>query len=108
MRLASLFSGGKDSTYATHLAQDQGHEIECLLTAEPRNPDSWMFHTVNLHLAPLLSQALGIKGVTVDTEGAKEREIEDLERAISKLDVDRLPLEIPETFFLSLERIKNN
>ncbi len=90
MRLASLFSGGKDSTYATHLAQEQGHEIECLLTAEPRNPDSWMFHTVNLHLAPLLSQALGIKSVTVDTEGAKERELEDLEMAISKLDVDGL------------------
>jgi ABC transporter with metal-binding/Fe-S-binding domain ATP-binding protein len=90
MRLASLFSGGKDSTYATRLAQEQGHEIECLLTAEPRNPDSWMFHTVNLHLAPLLSQALGIKSVTVDTEGTKEREIEDLEMAISKLDVDGL------------------
>ena len=90
MRLTSLFSGGKDSTYATHLAQEQGHEIECLLTAEPRNPDSWMFHTVNLHLAPLLSQALGIKSVTVDTEGTKERELEDLESAISKLDVDGL------------------
>jgi ABC transporter with metal-binding/Fe-S-binding domain ATP-binding protein len=90
MRLASLFSGGKDSTYATHLAQEQGHEIECLFTVEPRNPDSWMFHTVNLHLTPLLAQAWGIKSVTVDTEGTKERELEDLERAISKLDIDGL------------------
>jgi predicted ATP pyrophosphatase (TIGR00289 family) len=49
-----------------------------------------MFHTVNLHLAPLLSQAMGIKSVTVDTEGTKERELEDLEMAISKLDVDGL------------------
>ena len=90
MRLASLFSGGKDSTYATHLAQEQGHEIECLLTVKPRNPDSWMFHTVNLHLTPLLAQAWGIKSVTVDTEGTKERELEDLERAVSTLDVDGL------------------
>ena len=90
MRLASLFSGGKDSTYATHLAQEQGHEIECLLTVKPRNPDSWMFHTVNLHLTPLLAQAWGVKSVTVDTEGTKERELEDLERAVSTLDVDGL------------------
>jgi ABC transporter with metal-binding/Fe-S-binding domain ATP-binding protein len=90
MRLASLFSGGKDSAYATHLAQEQGHKVECLLTAEPGNPDSWMFHTINLHLVPLLSHAWGIKSVTVDTEGTKERELEDLEMAISKLDVDGL------------------
>ena len=90
MRLASLFSGGKDSTYATYLAQEQGHEVACLLTAEPRNPDSWMFHTVNLHLVPLLAQAWGIKSLTVYTEGEKERELEDLEKAISKLDVDGL------------------
>ena len=27
MKLASLFSGGKDSTYAIHLAKEQGHEV---------------------------------------------------------------------------------
>jgi diphthamide synthase (EF-2-diphthine--ammonia ligase) len=27
MKLASLFSGGKDSTYAIHVAKKQGHEV---------------------------------------------------------------------------------
>jgi len=88
MRLASLFSGGKDSTYATRLAMEAGHEVECLVTVLPRSMDSWMFHTVNIRLAPLVGEAMGIRSVTAETEGDKEQEIEDLREALSRLDVD--------------------
>ncbi|UCD45711.1 MAG: diphthine--ammonia ligase [Candidatus Bathyarchaeota archaeon] len=88
MRLASLFSGGKDSTYATRLAMRAGHEVECLVTALPRSEDSWMFHTVNIDLAPLVGEAMGIKSVTAETEGRKERETEDLRATLSKLNVE--------------------
>ncbi len=71
MRLASLFSGGKDSTYASHLASREG-ELAYLVTVKPRREDSWMFHTVNLHLVPLLAEAQGLELVTVESSGEKE------------------------------------
>jgi len=64
MRLASLFSGGKDSTYAAHLATLRGDKVAYLVTMQSQREDSWMFHTVNVHLAPMLAQALGIGSKT--------------------------------------------
>lgn len=89
MRLASLFTGGKDSTYATHLASSEG-EIAYLVTVQPMREDSWMFHMVNTHLAPILARAQGIECVTVETLGEKELELEDLRRALRGLDIDGL------------------
>jgi diphthine-ammonia ligase len=88
MRLASLFSGGKDSTYATRLATLQGHEVAYLVTMESRREDSWMFHTVNSHLAPLVAEAYGIESVVAETHGEKEAELEDLRAALSRLEID--------------------
>ena len=87
MRLASLFSGGKDSTYASYLASLEG-DLVALVTVKPRRDDSWMFHTVNLHLVPLLAEAQGIKMVTVESSGEKEVELEDLKQALGALDID--------------------
>ncbi len=87
MRLASLFSGGKDSTYASFLASREG-ELVYLVTVKPRREDSWMFHTVNLHLVPLLAEAQGLELVTVESSGEKETELEDLKRALGGLDID--------------------
>ena len=88
MRLAALFSGGKDSTYAAHLAQEMSHDISYLVTMLPARDDSWMFHTVNIGLAPLVAKATGIESVVVDTSGEKEEEIQDLKPAIAGLNVD--------------------
>ena len=90
MRLAALFSGGKDSTYAVHLAREMGHDVVYLVTMLPARDDSWMFHTVNIGLAPLVAQAMGIESVVVDTSGEKEEELRDLEPAIAGLNVDGL------------------
>ena len=40
MKFASLFSGGKDSVYATYLAKKEGNSIECLIAIVSKNPDS--------------------------------------------------------------------
>jgi diphthine-ammonia ligase len=90
MRLASLFSGGKDSTYAAHLANLRGDKVAYLVTMQSQREDSWMFHTVNVHIAPMLAQALCIESVSVETRGEKERELEDMRRALEGLDVDGL------------------
>jgi ABC transporter with metal-binding/Fe-S-binding domain ATP-binding protein len=88
MRLASLFSGGKDSTYATQLASLQGHEVTHLLTMKSLREDSWMFHTINIGLTPLLAEAQGLEHILVETLGDKEQEIEDLKRSLKNLDVE--------------------
>jgi len=90
LRLAALFSGGKDSTYAAHLAREMGHDVSYLVTMLPARDDSWMFHTVNIGLAPLVAQAMGIESVVVETSGEKEAELQDLKPAIAGLNVDGL------------------
>ncbi|RLI08889.1 TIGR00289 family protein [Candidatus Bathyarchaeota archaeon] len=87
MRLAALFTGGKDSTYAAHLAEDLG-ELRYLVTMIPQREDSWMFHTVNIGLASLIAEAYGVEHVAASTSGVKEEELQDLRRVLEGLDVD--------------------
>jgi len=81
MRLGVLFSGGKDSTLALHLAA-QKEQVVCLITVASKNKESYMFHTPNIDLTALQAQALGLPLVSVVTEGQKEEELSDLEKAI--------------------------
>jgi ABC transporter with metal-binding/Fe-S-binding domain ATP-binding protein len=83
MRLGVLFSGGKDSTLALHLAADKV-EVACLITVVSENKESYMFHTPNIDITALQAEALGLPLVSVVTEGKKEEELVDLERAITK------------------------
>ena len=81
MRLGVLFSGGKDSTFALHLAAEK-EEAVCLITVVSKNKESYMFHTPNIDVTTLQAQALGMPLVSVVTEGKKEEELADLEGAI--------------------------
>ncbi len=83
MKLGVLFSGGKDSTLALHLAAEK-EQVACLITLVSRNPESYMFHTPNIEVTVLQAEALGLPMVSVETEGKKEEELADLERAIAE------------------------
>ena len=88
MRLAALVTGGKDSILALYRAQKMEHNIEVLATMIPKRDDSYMFHFPNIHLTDHISRALEIPLVTAQTSGIKEKELEDLERLLSSLDVE--------------------
>ena len=88
MRLAALVTGGKDSIFALYRAQKMGHSIEVLATMIPKRDDSYMFHFPNIHITDHISRALEIPLVTASTSGVKEKELEDLEKLLSSLDVD--------------------
>jgi len=60
MKLASLFSGGKDSVYSIFLAKKQGHEIKCLLSIFPKSAESHLLHYPNLKWTNLQSQSMQI------------------------------------------------
>jgi ABC transporter with metal-binding/Fe-S-binding domain ATP-binding protein len=83
MKLGVLFSGGKDSTLALHIAT--AHEqVACLITLISLNKESYMFHTPNIELAKLQAEALELPSVTRMTQGRKEEELKDLEQAIAE------------------------
>ncbi len=87
MRVAALISGGKDSMLAMHIAAEK-HEIVCLVSAIPENPESYMFHTPNLHLLDAIALCLDRPIYKVPTPGKEEEEVEDLTKALQVLKID--------------------
>ena len=88
MKIAALFSGGKDSVYTIYIAQQYGWDITHLVSILPKIPDSWMYHSVNIHLTKLLSEALNISLISKETTGEKEKELSDLEELLQPLTID--------------------
>lgn len=88
MRLAALYSGGKDSSLALYLAAQMGHEIAYLINIIPSNGNSWIFHVPNVKFVPFMSDALNIPLVTAETDGTEEGDIMALENVLEGLDVN--------------------
>jgi diphthine-ammonia ligase len=88
MRVAALFSGGKDSVFAVYITQQFGWEISHLVTILPEKSDSWMFHSINIHLSELLAESIGIPLVKKSTKGEKETELLDLKHLLQDLEID--------------------
>ncbi|KCZ70666.1 metal-binding-domain/4Fe-4S-binding-domain containing ABC transporter, ATP-binding protein [Candidatus Methanoperedens nitroreducens] len=88
MKLAALISGGKDSSFAIYRALQEGHTVTDLVTIKPESEDSYMFHSANIHLTDLISQACGIPLTSRTSSGEKEKELDDLKDALRSLKVD--------------------
>jgi len=86
MNVAVLFSGGKDSTYAIYLARKQGLKVKYLVSLFPEKEDSWMFHSVNIHLTEMLAEAMNIPIITRQTQA--EKELSDLKNVLKNLEID--------------------
>jgi ABC transporter with metal-binding/Fe-S-binding domain ATP-binding protein len=56
----SLFSGGKDSSWALYRALEAGLPVERLLTVHP-DGDSYMYHVPETELASLAAESIGIE-----------------------------------------------
>jgi diphthine-ammonia ligase len=85
MKVAVLFSGGKDSTYSIFLAKKQGHEIRCLLSVFPKSDNSHLLHHPNLHLTYLQSQSMQIPQLVISSESDEsDKEISALEKILTQ------------------------
>lgn len=85
MRLAALFSGGKDSTYAVYLAEKLGHEVPILLTVNPANEESYYFHYPNVWITRLQAEAMGKIHIITRAGPTRNDEINALADLIDKV-----------------------
>ena len=85
MKVAILFSGGKDSTMALYYALKEEEDVKYLLSMKSVNDESYMFHVPNIHITDLLAEALDIPIISAVTQGVKEEELEDLKREFENL-----------------------
>jgi diphthine-ammonia ligase len=92
----SLFSGGKDSSYACWLAIERGLDVRGLVTVHPEG-DSYMYHVPATELAGLAAESIGLPLYEVEPDdfeadaatdsGAQgDAELEPLEAALGGLD----------------------
>ena len=88
MNVAALFSGGKDSVYSIYIAQQWGWNVTHLVTILPENKDSWMFHSINIHLTEKVAEAIDISLIKKHTKGEKEKELNDLKDILKDLEIE--------------------
>ena len=88
MRLASLYSGGKDSSFSLYVAEQSGHEVPYLVNIVPQDRASWIFHTPNLNVVPTLAEAMGKEVILGSSTGEEDSDMEGLRRALEGLDID--------------------
>jgi ABC transporter with metal-binding/Fe-S-binding domain ATP-binding protein len=88
VRVAALFSGGKDSTYAAYVAQQRGWDLTHLIAIHPADPASMLYHVPNLHLTPLLAEAMGLPLIEEDAGVGEDAELDALRRAIPRTGAD--------------------
>ena len=74
MKLAALFSGGKDSTYSIYKVKQMGHNVQCLVTVFPKSSDSHLLHFPTIGLTKLQSKTLKIPQIisTLDSDELEE------------------------------------
>ena len=83
MKLGVLFSGGKDSTFALHMASER-EEIACLIAMLSKNEESYMFHTPNIDITALQAEAMELPILQKTTVGRQDEELSDLKEAIAQ------------------------
>ena len=85
MKVAVLYSGGKDSTYAAWVAQHQGWDIATLISILPKNVESMMFHYPAVQWTKLQAQALGFSHRVVE---ARDDELASLKQGLAEVKED--------------------
>ncbi len=91
MKVAVMYSGGKDSTMALKYALDQGWEVESLISVKPKSTESFLYQYATVEWTNLSGDALGIPVINLKSEkiGAVE-EANELEQIFGKLQVDAI------------------
>ncbi len=93
MKVAVLFSGGKDSTQAVKWCLDNGHEVSCLISVKPKDGTAYLWHYPTVEWTVLQAEAMGIPLILLKCEkiGSKV-EADELRKVFGKIKVDAVVL----------------
>lgn len=93
MKVAVMYSGGKDSTYAIEFCKQKGWKIEYLLSVKPTRTDCFLYHFATVELTPELAKIMGIKHFLIKCDVADPvKEAELAKEVIAKNPVDAVVL----------------
>ena len=93
MKVAILYSGGKDSAHAIDYALKKGWNIQYLLSVKPNRTDCFLFHFPTVEHTPQLAQSLGLKHILIPcTVADPEQEAALVKEVIEKNPVEALIL----------------
>jgi ABC transporter with metal-binding/Fe-S-binding domain ATP-binding protein len=89
MKLAALFSGGKDSTYAIYLARKLSHSVDVLLTLHPHSSESHLLHHPNIKFTSLQAESMKIPQIIEEISSTDAKvEFEKLDRLVTSAKED--------------------
>lgn len=83
MKVAVLFSGGKDSTYSLYLAEQQGRDVAVLLAINPFSGSN-VLHKASASIAKLQASAIGKPIIFAEAGGTKEAELRAIKSVLAK------------------------
>lgn len=83
LKLAALYSGGKDSTFAIYEAKSQGHEIVCLITIFPHSEESMLLHFPNIKYTKLQSESMKIPQLSIESDSEDSEEETKIESLLN-------------------------
>jgi diphthine-ammonia ligase len=67
LKLAALYSGGKDSTFAIYQAKQEGDDVVCLVTIFPLSDESQFLHYPNLTMTRLQAESMKLPQLSSHT-----------------------------------------
>ncbi len=89
MRVVALISGGKDSMLAAHEVAEE-HDLVGILGIIPARSDSYMFHSVNLHMLDVIATCMNLPITKIEVSGEEEVEVDELAERLAGIDADAI------------------
>ena len=85
MKVAVLFSGGKDSTFSIYKAKKEGHDVVCIVTIFPQSAESELLHYPNIQFTKLQSKSMNIPQISITVDSTNpNNEAQTLEEILIK------------------------
>lgn len=93
MRVAILYSGGKDSNFALLTALRNGWDVKALISVKPKNEEAYLYHYATAELTRLQAESIGVRHFLLEcNEIGPEKEAAILDKILSKLDIEAIVL----------------
>lgn len=93
MKVAVLYSGGKDSTFCVYEALKRGWDVVALIAVKPKNTEAYLWHYATVEWTMLSADAMGIPLILLKSDKiGPEEEAKELEKALERIDANALLL----------------